>query len=51
MKNNRILVYIDDMDNPVIDYYDSSAFLYGQVALCSNKAGCSFRNFKIETEV
>ncbi len=50
MKNNRIIVYIDDMDTPVIDYYDANAFLSGQVALCSNKAGCSFKNFKIETQ-
>ena len=50
LQNNHILVYLDDMDNPAIDYYDADAFLYGQVALCSNKAGCSFRNFKIQTE-
>ena len=50
MENNRIRVYIDDMDTPAIDYYDANAFLAGQVALCSNKAGCSFRNFRIETQ-
>lgn len=50
MKNNRIRVYIDDMDTPAMDYYDANAFLSGQVALCSNKAGCSFKNFKIQTE-
>lgn len=50
MKNNRIQVYIDDMDTPAMDYYDANAFLAGQVALCSNKAGCSFRNFRIETQ-
>lgn len=49
MENNHILVYVDDMDVPVMDYYDSNAFLYGQVALCSNKAGCAFKNFKITT--
>ncbi len=47
--NNHILVYLDDMDVPAMEYYDADAFLYGQVALCSNKAGCAFRNFKIET--
>ena len=50
LKNNRIMVYLDDMETPVIDMYDANAFLYGQVALCSNKAGCAFRNFKIQTE-
>lgn len=50
MKNNHIMVYVDDMDEPIMEYYDANAFLYGQVALCSNKAGCSFRNFKIQTE-
>jgi len=50
MKNNRIQVYIDDMDTPAMDYYDANAFLAGQVALCSNKAGCSFKNFRIETQ-
>lgn len=50
MNNNHIQIYVDDMDTPVIDYYDPNAFLTGQVALCSNKAGCSFKNFKIETE-
>ena len=49
-ENNHILIYVDDMETPVMDYYDSNAFLYGQVALCSNKAGCSFRNFKITTK-
>ena len=49
MKNNRILVYVDDMDTPVIDYYDSDAFLTGRIALCSNKAGCAFKNIRIET--
>ena len=50
MNNNHILVYLDDMDTPAMEYYDSRAFLYGQVALCSNKAGCAFRNFRIETQ-
>ena len=49
MNNNHILVYLDDMDVPAMEYYDSRAFLYGQVALCSIKAGCAFRNFRIET--
>ena len=49
-ENNHILIYVDDMETPVMDYYDSNAFLYGQVALCSNKAGCSFKNFKITTK-
>lgn len=49
VKNNRILVYVDDMENPVIDYYDSNAFLTGQIALCSNKAGCAFKNIVIQT--
>lgn len=47
MENNHILVYVDDMETPAIDYYDSNAFLAGQVALCANKAGCAFKNFKI----
>lgn len=50
INNNHILVYLDDMDVPAMEYYDADAFLYGQVALCSNKAGCAFRNFKIETQ-
>lgn len=49
VENNHILIYVDDMDTPVIDYYDSSAFLTGQIALCSNKAGCAFKNIKINT--
>lgn len=47
---NRITVYVDDMETPVIDYCDSNAFLTGQIALCSNKAGCAFKNIKIQTE-
>ena len=50
MENNHILVYVDDMDVPVIEYYDANAYLAGQVALCSNKAGCAFKNFKIKTQ-
>ena len=50
MDNNHILIYVDDMETPVMEYYDANAFLYGQVALCSNKAGCAFKNFKITTE-
>lgn len=49
MRNNHILVYVDDMETPAIDYYDSDAFLSGQIALASNKAGCSFKNIKIDT--
>ncbi len=51
MKNNHISVYVDDMETPAMDYYDSNAFLSGQIALCSYKAGIGFRNVKIETEV
>lgn len=47
MKNNHICVYMDDMDTPVMDYYDASAFLSGQIALCSYKAGIAFKNLKI----
>ena len=49
VKNNHILVYVDDMENPAIDHYDSNAFLTGQIALCSNKAGCAFKNIAIQT--
>lgn len=50
MKNNHICVYMDDMDAPIMDYYDSNAFLSGQIALCSYKAGIAFKNLKIETQ-
>ena len=50
MENNHICVYIDDMNEPVMDYYDSNAFLSGQIALCSYKAGIAFKNVKIESE-
>ena len=50
VNNNFIQVYLDDMDVPAMEYYDSNAFLFGQVVLCSNKAGCAFKNFKIETQ-
>lgn len=49
-ENNRITVYVDDMDAPAMDIYDDDAFLSGQVGLCTNKAGCSFRNFKLVAE-
>lgn len=49
MKNNCIRVYMDDMDTPIMEYYDSKAFLSGQIALCSYKTGISFKNVKIET--
>lgn len=51
MINNHILVYLDDMDTPIMDCYDSRAFLSGQIALCSYKAGIAFKNIKIETQV
>ncbi len=51
MENNHICVYVDDMETPVMDYYDSDAFLSGQIALCSYKAGIAFKNVKIETKV
>lgn len=51
MKNNHICVYMDDMDTPIMEYYDSNAFLSGQIALCSYKAGIAFKNLKIETQV
>ncbi|MBQ8802940.1 MAG: family 43 glycosylhydrolase [Tyzzerella sp.] len=50
MENNHISVYVDDMETPVMDYYDSNAFLSGQIALCSYKAGIAFKNVKIETQ-
>lgn len=50
MKNNHICVYMDDMDAPIMDYYDSNAFLSGQIALCSYKAGIAFKNLKIGTK-
>ena len=50
MKNNHICVYLDDMKTPVMDYYDSNAFLSGQIALCSYKVGIAFKNVKIETK-
>lgn len=50
MNNNHILVYLDDMETPALEHYDPNAFLVGQVALCSNKAGCAFRNFMITTQ-
>lgn len=50
MKNNHIQVYVDDMDTAAMDYYDSNAFLSGQIALCSYKAGIAFKNVKIETQ-
>lgn len=49
MRNNRIRVYVDDMDAPAIDYCDADAFLAGQLILCSNKAGVSFKNVKVQT--
>lgn len=48
MKNNHICVYIDDMDTPVMDYYDSNAFLSGQIVLCSYKAEIAFKNLIIK---
>ena len=47
MKNHHILVYFDDMTEPVIDYYDYNAFLSGQIALCSFGAKIGFKNIKI----
>lgn len=47
MENNHIRIYVDDMDEPVIDYYDSNAFLTGQVVLGSYGSKMAFKNFKI----
>jgi len=47
--NNCIKIYVDDMETPAITYYDDSAFLSGQIALCSNKVGMSFKDVIIET--
>ena len=47
MKNHHILVYFDNIDEPVIDYYDYNAFLSGQIALCSFGAKIGFKNIKI----
>lgn len=47
MKNNYICVYLDDMDKPVIEYYDPSAFLTGQVVLGSYGTKMGFKNLRI----
>jgi len=47
--NNCIKIYVDDMNTPKIVYYDNEAYLSGQIALCSNKAGMSFKNVHIES--
>lgn len=49
MINNHILIYLDDMDTPIIDCYDSSAFLSGQIVLYSHDASIGFKNLKIKT--
>lgn len=49
MINNCIKIYVDDLDTPKIIYYDDDAFLSGQIALCSNKLGMSFKNLHIES--
>lgn len=47
MQNNHIRIYLDDMDTPLIDYYDSNAFLTGQVVLGSYGSKMAFKNLKI----
>ena len=51
MKNNHIVICIDDMDTPVIDYYDADAFLSGQIMLGSNGTALGYKNIKIQTMV
>ena len=49
LSNNRIQIFIDDMDMPKIDYYDSMAFLSGQTGIFANKAAISVKNLTIKS--
>lgn len=44
---NRIKVYVDDMETPLIDYYDHNPFLYGRVGIWSYKDNGVFKNLKV----
>ncbi len=43
---NRIKVYVDDMENPIIDYFDHNPYLYGKVGIWSYKDYSVFKNLK-----
>lgn len=50
VKGNNIKVYVDDMNNPKIDYTDNnSPFIHGKVGLRVHYARTHFDNFKVES--
>jgi xylan 1,4-beta-xylosidase len=44
---NQIDIYLNDMDKPIIEYYDSDAFTHGKVGLYSGNQNIYFKDIQI----
>lgn len=46
---SNIKIYFDDMKNPIIDYYDEDAYMFGKIGIASNDEGINFKNVRIRS--
>ena len=48
-QGSDIRVFFDGSSEPILEYYDPDAFMFGQVGLRSKKTNAFFRNFSVKT--
>ena len=46
-RGGKFLVFVNDMERPVLEYNDQNAYMHGRVGLWSDKAAICFKNLKI----
>lgn len=51
VRGDNFKVYVDDMDNPKIDYTDPQPFISGKVGLRAHDCEVEFDNFSVEARV
>ena len=48
-QGSDVRVFFDGSSEPILEYYDPDAFMFGQVGLRSKKTNAFFRNFSVKT--